>query len=159
MLNTEIQCCALYSALSRRYCGPKIVAEGKRPEERADCRGRVHCWRDTLRSCFASATMIPTVVRMSKASRRPLTSKMANKDYYKGAWLVSRLPNHISNVLKGTRQAWLQPDLRTGPPGKHTKHGGYRLIEEQVRVFVAPPLKDIDDCKVRDCRVSRCMYR
>ncbi|VDB83132.1 unnamed protein product [Peniophora sp. CBMAI 1063] len=76
--------------------------------------------------------MIPTVVRMSKASRRPLTSKMANKDYY-----------------KGTRQAWLQPDLRTGPPGKHTKHGGYRLIEEQVRVFVAPPLEDINNSKLK----------
>lgn len=31
-----------------------------------------------------SILMFPTLVRLSKASRRPLTSKRANKDFYKG---------------------------------------------------------------------------
>ncbi|KAG6824550.1 hypothetical protein H0H92_006494 [Tricholoma furcatifolium] len=72
--------------------------------------------------------MHPTIVRLSKASRRPLTPKRGNKDYY-----------------KGTRQAYLPGGLRTGAPGKHVVSGKakYRLIDEQVRVFVAPPIQDI----------------
>ena len=72
--------------------------------------------------------MFPTVARLSKASRRPLTPKRGNKDYY-----------------KGTRQAFLPGGLRTGAPGKHVIGGKakYRLIDEKVRVFVAPPLEQI----------------
>ncbi|KAF5386254.1 hypothetical protein D9615_002630 [Tricholomella constricta] len=72
--------------------------------------------------------MFPTVARLSKASRRPLTTKRGNKDYY-----------------KGTRQAFLPGGLRTGAPGKHVIGGKakYRLIDEQVRVFVAPPLEEL----------------
>ncbi|KAG6819239.1 hypothetical protein H0H93_013897 [Arthromyces matolae] len=72
--------------------------------------------------------MFPTIVRLSKASRRPLTSKKGNKDYY-----------------KGTRQAYLPGGLRTGAPGKHVVGGKakYRLLDEKVRVFVAPPLEQI----------------
>ncbi|TRM62313.1 hypothetical protein BD626DRAFT_433118 [Schizophyllum amplum] len=72
--------------------------------------------------------MLPTAVRLSKASRRPLTSKRGNKDYY-----------------KGTRQAFLPNGTRTGAPGKHVVGGKakYRLIDEKVRVFVAPPLEQI----------------
>ncbi|KAK0196521.1 hypothetical protein F5146DRAFT_1107970 [Armillaria mellea] len=46
--------------------------------------------------------MFPTLVRLSKASRRPLTSKRAGKDFY-----------------KGTRQTALPGGPRTGAPGKH----------------------------------------
>ncbi|KAG5642753.1 hypothetical protein DXG03_002234 [Asterophora parasitica] len=72
--------------------------------------------------------MFPTVARLSKASRRPLTPKRGNKDYY-----------------KGTRQAFLPGGLRTGAPGKHVIGGKakYRLVDEQVRVFVAPPLEEL----------------
>ena len=59
------------------------------------------------------------------ASRLPLTTKRANKDYY-----------------KGTRQSYVpgSPGQRTGPPGKHIVGGTgrYRLVDEQVRVFVGP---------------------
>ncbi|KAL1682567.1 hypothetical protein EV122DRAFT_203613 [Schizophyllum commune] len=72
--------------------------------------------------------MLPTAVRLSKASRRPLTPKRGNKDYY-----------------KGTRQAFLPKGTRTGAPGRHVVGGKakYRLIDEKVRVFVAPPLEQI----------------
>ncbi|KAG6861930.1 hypothetical protein C0995_009880 [Termitomyces sp. Mi166 len=72
--------------------------------------------------------MFPTFVRLSKASRRPLTPKRGNKDYY-----------------KGTRQAFLPGGLRTGAPGKHVVGGKakYRLLDEKVRVFVAPPIEEI----------------
>ncbi|GLB36968.1 putative mitochondrial ribosomal protein L27 [Lyophyllum shimeji] len=72
--------------------------------------------------------MFPTVARLSKASRRPLTPKRGNKDYY-----------------KGTRQAFLPGGLRTGAPGKHVIGGKakYRLLDDKVRVFVAPPLDEI----------------
>ncbi|KAG6839976.1 hypothetical protein C0991_009914 [Blastosporella zonata] len=72
--------------------------------------------------------MFPTLARLSKASRRPLTSKRGNKDYY-----------------KGTRQAFLPGGLRTGAPGKHVIGGKakYRLLDEKVRVFVAPPIEEI----------------
>jgi len=72
--------------------------------------------------------MLPTLVRMSKASRRPLTPKRGNKDYY-----------------KGTRQAFLPGGLRTGAPGKYfgKSNASYRLVDEKVRYFVAPPIEDI----------------
>ncbi|KAG5352986.1 hypothetical protein C0989_011495 [Termitomyces sp. Mn162] len=72
--------------------------------------------------------MLPTFVRLSKASRRPLTPKRGNKDYY-----------------KGTRQAFLPGGLRTGAPGKHVVGGKakYRLLDDKVRVFVAPPIEEI----------------
>ncbi|KAG6919327.1 hypothetical protein DXG01_006873 [Tephrocybe rancida] len=72
--------------------------------------------------------MFPTIVRLSKASRRPLTPKRGNKDFY-----------------KGTRQAFLPGGLRTGAPGKHVVGGKakYRLLDEKVRVFVAPPIEEI----------------
>ena len=72
--------------------------------------------------------MIPTAVRASKASRAPLTPKRGNKDFY-----------------KGTRQAFLPGGRRTGAPGKHVVGGKakYRLIDEKVRVFVAPPINTI----------------
>ncbi|KAK1234919.1 hypothetical protein PQX77_001881 [Marasmius sp. AFHP31] len=72
--------------------------------------------------------MFPTVARLSKASRRPLTTKRGNKDFY-----------------KGTRQAFLPGGHRTGAPGRHVVRGKakYRLIDEKVRVFVAPPIEDI----------------
>ncbi|KAL9710406.1 hypothetical protein Ac2012v2_006707 [Leucoagaricus gongylophorus] len=72
--------------------------------------------------------MFATLVRCSKASRKPLTPKRGNKDYY-----------------KGTRQAFLPGGHRTGAPGKHVIGGKakYRLVDEKVRVFVAPPISEI----------------
>ncbi|KAF8638434.1 hypothetical protein AX17_002216 [Amanita inopinata Kibby_2008] len=89
--------------------------------------------------------MFPTVARLSKASRRPLTPKRGNKDYY-----------------KGTRQAYLPGGLRTGAPGKHVVGGKskYRLLDEKVRVFVAPPLEKINNSPLKpyvslDVRLTR----
>ncbi|KAJ3933739.1 MAG: hypothetical protein NXY57DRAFT_915976 [Lentinula lateritia] len=78
--------------------------------------------------------MFPTVARFSKASRRPLTTKRGNKDYY-----------------KGTRQAFLPGGHRTGAPGKHVVRGKakYRLLDEKVRVFVAPPLHVIESSPLK----------
>ncbi|KAF9052333.1 hypothetical protein BDZ89DRAFT_939534 [Hymenopellis radicata] len=78
--------------------------------------------------------MFPTLARLSKASRRPLTSKKANKDFY-----------------KGTRQGALPGGPFTGAPGKHVVRGKgkYRLVDEQVRVFVAPPIDVIRNSPVR----------
>ncbi|KAF8492139.1 hypothetical protein JB92DRAFT_3004343 [Gautieria morchelliformis] len=72
--------------------------------------------------------MFPTLVKLSKASRRPLTPKRGNKDYY-----------------KGTRAAFLPGGHRTGAPGKHVISGKakYRLIDEKVRYFVAPAIENI----------------
>ncbi|KAI9429313.1 hypothetical protein H4582DRAFT_1380535 [Lactarius indigo] len=78
--------------------------------------------------------MFPTLARLSKASRLPLTPKRGNKDYY-----------------KGTRQAYLPGGHRTGAPGKHVVRGKakYRLCDEKVRFFVAPPIEDIKSSPVR----------
>ncbi|KZV94371.1 hypothetical protein EXIGLDRAFT_737121 [Exidia glandulosa HHB12029] len=72
--------------------------------------------------------MRPTVAALGKASRRPLIGKRANKDFYKG-YGAARLPG----------------GHRTGAPGKHVIAGKakYRVIDEQVRVFVAPPIEHI----------------
>jgi len=74
--------------------------------------------------------MFPTAIRLSKASRRPLTPKRGNKDYY-----------------KGTRQAFLPGGHRTGAPGKHVVRGTakYRLIDEKVRIFIAPSIQEINN--------------
>ncbi|KAE9397665.1 hypothetical protein BT96DRAFT_859929 [Gymnopus androsaceus JB14] len=78
--------------------------------------------------------MFPTAARLSKASRRPLTTKRGNKDYY-----------------KGTRQAFLPGGHRTGAPGKHVIRGKakYRILDEKVRVFVAPPLEAIESSPLK----------
>ncbi|KAI0051368.1 hypothetical protein FA95DRAFT_1512545 [Auriscalpium vulgare] len=73
--------------------------------------------------------MFPTAARLSKASRIALTPKRGNKDFY-----------------KGTRQAYLPGGHRTGAPGKHVVAGKakYRLVDEKVRYFVAPPVEEIN---------------
>ncbi|KAH9934028.1 uncharacterized protein BXZ73DRAFT_89679 [Epithele typhae] len=78
--------------------------------------------------------MIPTRPVLSKALRRALTPKHGNKDFY-----------------KGTRQAFLPGGHRTGAPGKHVVRGSgkYRLVDEQVRVFVAPAIVDIENSKLK----------
>ncbi|KAI5996372.1 hypothetical protein EDD15DRAFT_2252176 [Pisolithus albus] len=77
--------------------------------------------------------MFPTAARLSKASRRPLTPKRGNKDFY-----------------KGTRQAALPGGHRTGAPGRFIVRGSgkYRLLDEKVRVFVAPHISEINQCEV-----------
>ncbi|KAI6107621.1 hypothetical protein EV401DRAFT_436926 [Pisolithus croceorrhizus] len=76
--------------------------------------------------------MFPTAARLSKASRRPLTPKRGNKDFY-----------------KGTRQAALPGGHRTGAPGRFIVRGSgkYRLLDEKVRVFVAPHISEINQCE------------
>ncbi|KAN0130119.1 hypothetical protein V8E53_012064, partial [Lactarius tabidus] len=78
--------------------------------------------------------MFPTLARFSKASRLALTPKRGNKDFY-----------------KGTRQAFLPGGHRTGAPGKHVVRGKakYRLCDEKVRFFVAPPIEDIRNSPLR----------
>ncbi|KAI6148491.1 hypothetical protein BKA82DRAFT_992282 [Pisolithus tinctorius] len=78
--------------------------------------------------------MFPTAARLSKASRRPLTPKRGNKDFY-----------------KGTRQAALPGGHRTGAPGRFIVRGSgkYRLLDEKVRVFVAPHVTDINQCELK----------
>jgi large subunit ribosomal protein L41 len=78
--------------------------------------------------------MIPTAARLSKASRVSLTPKRGNKDFY-----------------KGTRQAFLPGGRRTGAPGKHVVRGKakYRLLDEKVRVYVAPPIQDIESSPLK----------
>lgn len=53
--------------------------------------------------------------------------------------------------LAGTRQAFLPGGRRTGAPGKHVVGGKakYRLLDEKVRVYVAPPIQDIKSSPVR----------
>ncbi|KAH0835820.1 hypothetical protein J3R83DRAFT_9680 [Lanmaoa asiatica] len=72
--------------------------------------------------------MHPTLVCLSKASRRALTPKRGNKDFY-----------------KGTRQATLPGGHRTGAPGRFVIRGTskYRLLDEKVRVFVGPSVEEI----------------
>lgn len=88
--------------------------------------------------------MFPTAARLSKASRAPLTPKRGNKDYYKGLF-VSIYHWFVLTVWLGTRQAFLPGGHRTGAPGKHVIRGRakYRLLDEKVRVFVAPPIEEI----------------
>ncbi|KAF8191715.1 hypothetical protein BJ912DRAFT_285915 [Pholiota molesta] len=78
--------------------------------------------------------MFPTAARLSKASRAPLTPKRGNKDYY-----------------KGTRQAFLPGGRRTGAPGRHVIRGKakYQLLDEKVRVYVAPPIEDIEESELK----------
>ncbi|KAG1730853.1 uncharacterized protein EDB91DRAFT_1156313 [Suillus paluster] len=78
--------------------------------------------------------MFFTAVCLSKASRRALTPKRGNKDFY-----------------KGTRQAFLPGGHRTGAPGKHVIRGAskYRLLDEKVRVFVAPSIEEIKKSELK----------
>jgi len=53
-------------------------------------------------------------------------------------------------MTTGTRQAYLPGGHRTGAPGKHVVRGKakYRLIDEKVRFFVAPPVEEINSSSV-----------
>ncbi|KIJ58952.1 hypothetical protein HYDPIDRAFT_118933 [Hydnomerulius pinastri MD-312] len=78
--------------------------------------------------------MHPTAAVLSKASRRALTPKRGNKDFY-----------------KGTRQATLPGGHRTGAPGRFVIRGSakYRLLDEKVRVFVGPPAEEISRSELK----------
>jgi large subunit ribosomal protein L41 len=54
-------------------------------------------------------------------------------------------------MTTGTRQAYLPGGRRTGAPGKHVVRGKakYRLLDEKVRFFVAPPVEEINASPVR----------
>lgn len=72
--------------------------------------------------------MRPTLAVLGKANRRPMLARQGNKDFY-----------------KGNRAAAMPGGHRTGAPGRHVVQGKakYRIIDEQVRVFVAPPIDEI----------------
>jgi large subunit ribosomal protein L41 len=57
--------------------------------------------------------MRPTEVLFRRLRRLALTTKQANKGFYKGTG--------------------------TGSTGRHTKHGGYVIEWAKVRTYVAPP--------------------
>ncbi|KAF8438954.1 hypothetical protein L210DRAFT_3542735 [Boletus edulis BED1] len=78
--------------------------------------------------------MHPTLACLSKASRRALTPKRGNKDFY-----------------KGTRQAALPGGHRTGAPGRFVIRGTskYRLLDEKVRVFVGPSIEEITQSELK----------
>lgn len=67
----------------------------------------------------------------------------------------------------GTRQAYLPGGHRTGAPGKHVIRGKakYRLEDEKVRVYVAPPIEQILSSPVRPSEIicfipcSSCLVR
>ncbi|CDZ96271.1 hypothetical protein [Phaffia rhodozyma] len=72
--------------------------------------------------------MRPTLNALSKASRFPLKSKHANKDYY-----------------KGNRQSFPEGvGFRTGPPGRHANYRGkagksnFIIDDKKVRIFIGP---------------------
>lgn len=48
------------------------------------------------------------------------------------------------------------PGLRTGAPGKYfgKSTGQYRLVDEKVRYFVAPPVEDLNSSPVRSSLFS-----
>lgn len=102
--------------------------------------------------------MLPTAARLSKASRAPLTPKRGNKDFYKGSLYRFTIVLCVLTVLLGTRQAFLPGGHRTGAPGKHVVRGRakYRLLDEKVRVFVAPPIEDIVASPVNHSVCSFC---
>ena len=56
----------------------------------------------------------------------------------------------MASFSAGTRQAYLPGGLRTGAPGKHVIGGKakYRLVDEQVRYFVAPSIEDLNNTPV-----------
>jgi len=113
---------------------------------RATGRGNESAWEAALIFVCTIAVMFATLVRCSKASRKPLTPKRGNKDYYKGVISSDSLPLVVKLTSStGTRQAFLPGGHRTGAPGKHVIGGKakYRLVDEKVRVFVAPPLSEI----------------
>lgn len=61
-----------------------------------------------------------------------------------------RAEDNTVTFSKGTRQAYLPGGLRTGAPGKHVISGKakYRLVDEQVRYFVAPSIEDLNNTPV-----------
>lgn len=62
---------------------------------------------------------------------------------------------YLSKML-GTRQAYLPGGLRTGAPGEYfgSSKGTYRLLDEKVRYFVAPPVANLANSPVRRPSVS-----
>ncbi|KAI9573348.1 hypothetical protein HD554DRAFT_2012769 [Boletus coccyginus] len=80
--------------------------------------------------------MHPTgVACFSKASRRALTPKRGNKDFYKVY----------------TPRATLTGGHRTGAPGRFVICGTpkYCLLDEKVRVFVGPSVEEITQSELR----------
>src|SRR3954451_16550112 len=71
--------------------------------------------------------MKPTQPLLKRVARHALSTKKANKGYYKGTG--------------------------SGSMGTHTKHGGYTIDWGKVRTYVVP--KDLKDFKV-SCKVVKC---
>ena len=95
------------------------------------------------------------------ASRLPLTTKHGNKDFYKGACQINYSDLHWglmtlsldlhSWFLLGTRQAYVPgTNVRTGTPGVHLLRGPgkFRIHDDKVRYYVAPPPHVLQETKV-----------
>lgn len=91
----------------------------------------------------------------SLKSQQAHVDAKARKQGFLQGW-VHRLLRHYRagddtvSFSAGTRQAYLPGGLRTGAPGKHVINGKakYRLVDEQVRYFVAPSIEDLNNTPV-----------
>ncbi|KDN36357.1 hypothetical protein K437DRAFT_241230 [Tilletiaria anomala UBC 951] len=81
--------------------------------------------------------MLPTAVTLSKASRLPLTSKQANKNFYKG----TRTGNVLlrKRIALVTRTTGAQLYDAQGHERTWNKRVGGRLDESRMVSFVVPP--------------------
>ena len=68
--------------------------------------------------------MQPTQCLMKRVARHALSTKKANKGFYKGTG--------------------------SGSTGRHTQHGGYIIEWDKVRTYVVP--QNLKECKVRICK-------
>jgi hypothetical protein len=82
-----------------------------------------NCIEDEIRppvKDYPAAIMKPTQALFKRVARHALSTKQANKGYYKGTG--------------------------SGSMGRHTEHGGYIIELEKVRTYVVP--KNLKDFKV-----------
>lgn len=65
-------------------------------------------------------------------------------------WHIDCCIYRLIASFAGTRQAFLPGGHRTGAPGKHVVRGTakYRLIDEKVRIFIAPSIQEINNTLV-----------
>jgi len=82
-------------------------------------------------------------------------TKISYKGMFNHLPLAARL-QFSTKLYQGTRQAYLLVVFELVLPGKHVIRGKakYRLVDEQVRVFVAPSIEDIVNSEVVLCYYS-----
>lgn len=110
-------------------------------------RGRVTRRRSERRLSTEPCSRRPHGYPKPHASRLPPSAGIKTFTKVRGKLSLSL---SLKLLAVGTRQAYLPHSIRTGAPGEHGKHGGYRLIDRKVRVFIAPPIDEINKSKVRN---------